>query len=28
MLWYQSANLVEQVRSTFSRAERGPEGWQ
>jgi TRAP-type transport system small permease protein len=28
MLWYQSANLVEQVRSSFSRAERGPEGWQ
>jgi TRAP-type C4-dicarboxylate transport system permease small subunit len=28
MLWYQSANLVEQVRSSFSRADRGPEGWQ
>ena len=28
MLWYQLANLVDQVRSTFSRAERGPEGWQ
>jgi TRAP-type C4-dicarboxylate transport system permease small subunit len=28
MLWYQSVNLVAQMRSTFSRAERGPEGWQ
>jgi TRAP-type C4-dicarboxylate transport system permease small subunit len=28
MLWYQAVNMVAQVRSTFSRAERGPEGWQ
>ncbi len=28
MLWYQLANIVDLVRSTFSRAERGPEGWQ
>jgi TRAP-type transport system small permease protein len=28
MIWYQAANIVDLVRSTFSRAERGPEGWQ
>jgi TRAP-type C4-dicarboxylate transport system permease small subunit len=28
MIWYQLANLVDLMRSTFSRAERGPEGWQ
>ena len=28
MLWYQVLNLVDLVRSTFTRAERGPEGWQ
>jgi TRAP-type C4-dicarboxylate transport system permease small subunit len=28
MLWYQLANIVDLVRSTFSWAERGPEGWQ
>jgi TRAP-type C4-dicarboxylate transport system permease small subunit len=28
MLWYQLANIVDLVRATFSRAERGPEGWQ
>ena len=28
MLWYQSANIIDLVRSTFSRTERGPEGWQ
>jgi TRAP-type C4-dicarboxylate transport system permease small subunit len=28
MLWYQVANLVEQVRKSFVRTSRGPEGWQ
>jgi TRAP-type transport system small permease protein len=28
MIWYQAANIVDLVRSTFRRAERGPEGWQ
>jgi len=28
MLWYQLSNLVENLRTTFSRAEHGPEGWQ
>lgn len=28
MIWYQILNLVDLARSTFSRAERGPEGWQ
>jgi TRAP-type transport system small permease protein len=28
MLWYQLVNIFDLVRSTFSRAARGPEGWQ
>jgi TRAP-type transport system small permease protein len=28
MIWYQLANIVDLLRSTFSRAARGPEGWQ
>jgi len=28
MIWYQLANIADLVRSTFSRAARGPEGWQ
>ncbi len=28
MLWYELSNLAELIRDTFSRAERGPEGWQ
>ncbi len=28
MLWYQLANIVDLMRATVSRAERGPEGWQ
>jgi TRAP-type transport system small permease protein len=28
MIWYQAANILDLVRSTFSRAERGHEGWQ
>ncbi len=28
MLWYQFSNLIENLRTTFSRVERGPEGWQ
>jgi len=28
MLWYQLSNVIGNLRTTFSRAERGPEGWQ
>jgi TRAP-type C4-dicarboxylate transport system permease small subunit len=28
MLWYLLLNLVQQARSSFAKATRGPEGWQ